>query len=103
MKDEIKLDKNCYDKFIFRGALALESYFDFNGNRNKYMNLFKNFCNNLRKYRALQVRDEESKEKIVNELKSIIITLGKENFSIDEDGYIEYIGEIINEIEGDEK
>ena len=40
---------------------------------------------------------------MVEELKSIIITLGKENFSIDEDGYIEYIGDVINKNKGDEK
>lgn len=103
MKDEIKLDKSSYGMFIFRGDLALECYFDIDNNKDKYIELYNKFCNDINKYRKLTVKDEDSVEKMVEELKSIIITLGKENFSIDEDGYIEYIGDVINKNKGDEK
>ena len=33
--EEIKLDKRCYDMFIFRGVLALECYFDIDNNKGK--------------------------------------------------------------------
>ena len=89
--EEIKIDKNCYGMFVFRGDLAPESYFDIDNNKNKYIELYKQFCKNINKYHKLTVKDEKSKEKIVEEIKAIIITLGKENFSVYEDGYIEYI------------
>ena len=59
--------------------------------RQVYIELYKRFCKDINEYCKLTVKDEESKEKIVEELKSIIITLGKENFFVYEDGCIEYI------------
>lgn len=90
--EEIKLDKSSYDMFIFKGDLAIECYFDIDNNKDKYIGLYKQFCKDINKYLKLTVKDEKSKEKKVNEIKSIIITLGKENFSVYEDEYIEYIG-----------
>ena len=86
----IKLETSCYDKFIFKGSLALECYFDLNENGNNYIELFNDFNKKLKEYRMLSVKDEKSKENIVHELKSIIIQLGTENFIIYKDGDIEY-------------
>ena len=86
----IKLETDCYDKFIFKGSLALESYFDLDKNGNNYIELFNEFNKNLKEYRMLSVKDEKSKEAIVQELKSIIIQLGTENFIIYENGDVEY-------------
>ena len=86
----IKLETSCYDKFIFKGSLALECYFDLNENGNNYIELFNDFNKKLKEYRMLSVKDEKSKENIVQELKSIIIQLGTENFIIYKDGDIEY-------------
>lgn len=38
----------------------------------------------------LSIKDEKSKENIVQEIKSIILKIGKENFIIYEDGDVEY-------------
>ena len=89
---EIKIDKSYYGVFIFRGDLAIECYFDIDNNKDKYIELYKQFCKDINKYRKLTIKDEESTEKIVNEIKSIVTTLGKENFKVYEDRYIEYTG-----------
>lgn len=86
----IKLETDCYDKFIFKGSLALECYFDLDKNGNNYIELFNEFNKKLKEYRMLYVKDEKSKEAIVQELKSIIIQLGTENFIIYKDGDVEY-------------
>lgn len=86
----INLETSCYDKFIFKGSLALECYFDLNENGNNDIELFNEFNKKLKEYRMLSVKDEKSKENIVQELKSIIIQLGTENFIIYKDGDVEY-------------
>ena len=87
--ENIKLKASSYDKFIFKGSLALEYYFDVNTNKDKYIK-FNDFNKKLKEYRMLSVKDEKSKENIVQEIKSIILKLGKENFIIYEDGDVEY-------------
>lgn len=82
------IEKRNYDKFIFKGSLALESYFDEN---NKNSELFTDFNNKLAKYRSLQNKSINDTETIVRELLSIINKIGNENFIIYEDGDIEYI------------
>ena len=86
----IKVKTSSYDKFILKGSLALECYFDMNSEKNNYIELFDVFNKKLKQYRMLCTKDEKSKENIVQELKSIIIELGKENFLIYEDGDVEY-------------
>lgn len=44
------INGNNYDKFIFKGSLALESYYD-NTHENK--SLFDSFNDKLKKYRSL--------------------------------------------------
>ncbi len=87
MKNKISIKKKNYDKFIFKSSLALEFYFDINKD-NIY--LYHNFNNNLKKYRKLEIKDDKSKENIVKELTTIIEKLGPENFTIYNDGDIEY-------------
>ena len=82
------IEEKNYDKFVFKGSLALESYFDEN---NKDSELFIDFNNKLTKYRSLQNKSINDTETIVRELLSIINKIGKENFIIYEDGDIEYI------------
>ena len=86
----IELETNCYDKFIFKGSLALECYYDLDKNSNNYIELFNSFNKKLKEYRALTVKDEKSKEAIVQELKSVITKLGTENFVIYKNGNVEY-------------
>ena len=85
--ENIKLDKNNYDKFIFKGSLALEGYFDFNDNN---IELFNDFNKKLKYYRILSIKDDKSKEEIVQELIMIINKIGKDNFIIYNDGDVEY-------------
>lgn len=94
------IEKKNYDKFIFKGSLALESYFDEN---NKDSELFIDFNNKLTKYRSLQNKSIDDTETIVSELLSIINKIGKENFIIYEDGDIEYIYENMKEDDSNDK
>ena len=81
------INKNNCDKFIFKGSLALESYYD-ETNENK--ELFDNFNNKLKKYRLLQKKTEYDKKLIANTLLSIIEQIGEEKFVIYDDGDVEY-------------
>ncbi len=96
--ENIKIEKNNYDKFIFKGSLALEGYFDFNDND---IELYNAFNKKLKDYRKLSIKDDKSKENIVQELISIINKLGKDNFIIYNDGDIEY--NFSKTVRGDEK
>lgn len=85
--ERITLKKNSYNKFIFKGSLALESYYD---DTHKNKQLFDDFNDKLKKYRSLHEKTNEAKENIVNELLSTIEQIGEENFIIYDDGDVEY-------------
>lgn len=85
--NNFSINKNHYDKFIFKGALALESYYDAT-NENK--ELFDSFNKDIKSYRLLNEKNDKDKEIIVSRLISIIEKIGKEKFIIYEDGDIEY-------------
>ena len=86
MSNIIINDKN-FDKFIFKGSLALESYYDYT-NINK--DIIDEFYFKLNEYRKLTEKNKENKEYIVNELINVIEKLGIKNFTIYNDGDIEY-------------
>ena len=81
------INKNNYDKFIFKGSLALESYYD-NTHENK--ELFNALNKRLKEYRSLYEKNDSDKESIVNDLISTLEQIGKEKFVIYEDGDVEY-------------
>lgn len=81
------INKNNRDKFIFKGSLALESYYD-DTHENK--RLFDNFNNKLKEYRSLYEKSDSNKEDIVNSLLLTIEQIGEEKFTIYEDGDVEY-------------
>lgn len=81
------INKNNYDKFIFKGSLALESYYD-DTHENK--ELFDGLNNRLKEYRSLYEKTDSDKESIVNNLLSTLEQIGKEKFVIYEDGDVEY-------------
>ena len=85
--NKILINKNNYDKLIFKGALALESYYD-DTHENK--ELFDVFNNKLKEYRSLYEKTASDKDSIVNDLLSTIEQIGKEKFVIYEDGDVEY-------------
>lgn len=80
------INKNNRDKFIFKGSLALESYYD-DTHENKI--LFDSF-NKLKEYRSLNEKSDSNKEFIVNNLLATLEQIGKEKFTIYEDGDVEY-------------
>lgn len=67
--DQIRINKENYEKFILKGSLALESYFDINNNNKE---IYDAFNKKLIDYRNLEIKSEESKEKIVEDLISVI-------------------------------
>ena len=77
-----------FDKFIFKGSLALESYFD---NNHTDKEIFDDFNIKLRNYRQLAEKQETDKQKLVNELILIIEKFGIDKFIIYDDGDVEYI------------
>ena len=81
------INKNNRDKFIFKGSLALESYYD-DTHENK--RLFDNFNNKLKEYRSLYEKSDSNKEDIVNSLLLTIEQISEEKFTIYEDGDVEY-------------
>lgn len=76
-------------KFILKGSLALEGYFEVHGNDK--INLLKEYNEKLRKYYALKEKDKEIVDYMYKELKTLINILGKKHFLIYEDGDVEYI------------
>ena len=81
------IKKENYDMYIFKGALALESYYD---NENSNQELYDLFNKELKEYRELSEKNDEIKEKIVNRLFETLEKLGIEKFIIYDDGDIEY-------------
>lgn len=90
------VNKDNFDKFIFKGSLALESYYD-ESNENK--EIFDAFNEKLKAYRQLTEKNDNDKEIIVNELISTIENIGIDKFVIYDDGDVEYL---YNNEEGDE-
>ena len=85
--NNFSINKNYYDKFIFKGSLALESYYDVTGENKK---MFDDFNKNLKIYRLLNNKNDSDREAIVNKLISTIKKIGKDKFIIYEDGDVEY-------------
>lgn len=94
--NNIVVNKENFDKFIFKASLALESYYD-DTNDNK--ELFDTFNEKLKAYRQLTKKNDNDKENIVNELISTIKNIGIDKFVIYDDGDVEYL---YNNEEGDE-
>ena len=78
---------NNYGKLIFKGSLALECYYD-DTSENK--ELIDSFNNELRHYRSLDVVTDSDKERVANIVLETIEKIGKEKFTIYEDGDVEY-------------
>ena len=85
--NNIEINKCDADKFIFKGSLALELYYDYT-NINK--DIIDEFYFKLNEYRKLTEKNKENKEYIVNELINVIEKLRIKNFTIYNDGDIEY-------------
>lgn len=94
------VNKENYEKFIFKGSLALESYFDETNNNKE---LFDEFNKKLKNYRSLDVKTDQDKEYIVNNLLSIFEKIGQDSFIIYDDGDVEYNFKELIKIDIDKK
>ena len=65
-------------RFILKGSLVLEGYFEVYGN-NK-INLYNEYYKKLRKYYDLKEKDKKSVDYMYKELKTLINNLDKEHF-----------------------
>ena len=86
--EHISVNKENFDNFIIKGSLALKSYYDIT-----YFNkeLFDDFNSKLKKYTKLPRKNKKDKESIVNELAKTIEKIGIQNFTIYDDGDVEFI------------
>ena len=83
----IIINEENFDKFIFKGSLALESYYDYTKNNKEIIN---EFYFKLNAYRKLTEKSKKNKEYIVNELINVIEKIGTKKFIIYDDGDVEY-------------
>lgn len=88
--EKFNINETNYEKFIFKGSLAIEGYCDANSITNDVEKIINKMYFDLKEYRKKEDKTLADKEKIVNELINIIIMLGKNNFVIYEDGGVEY-------------
>lgn len=85
--DKIIVDKGNYDKFIFKGILALEFYGEMNDNYKEEISIFNK---KIKEYRSISNPDNCDKERIVNEIIDLMEKIGPDNFIFYEDGGVEY-------------
>lgn len=86
----LEIAKENYDKFIFKAPLAIEGYTDVNTINDENNNRVEKMYSDLKKYRNLNKKTIEDKEKLVNKILDIISLLGQDNFLIYDDGDIDY-------------
>lgn len=65
-------------RFILKGSLTIEGYFEVYGNDK--INLYNEYYKKLRKYYDLKEKDKKSVDYMYKELKTLINNLCKEHF-----------------------
>ena len=65
-------------RFILKGSLTIEGYFEVYGNDK--INLYNEYYKKLRKYYDLKEKDKKSVDYMYKELKTLINNLDKEHF-----------------------
>lgn len=84
----MRITSKNYDKFILKGSLALEMYYDVNINEDREKYII--FNDKLSKYRSLKEKNLKDKENMVEYLVRFIENLGIDKFTIYDDGDVEY-------------
>lgn len=84
----MRITSKNYDKFILKGSLALEMYYDVNINEDREKYII--FNEKLSKYRSLRGKNLKDKENMVEYLVRFIENLGIDKFIIYDDGDVEY-------------
>ena len=86
----MKLRKEQYNKFAFKGPLAIEDYCDFNKIDEKQKKIVDDMYTQVRKYHEKQKQMIKERDELVEKLINTIETLGIDNFTLYEDGNITY-------------
>ncbi len=84
----MRITPKNYDKFILKGSLALEMYYDVNINEDREKYII--FNEKLSKYRSLKEKNLKDKENMVKYLVRFIENLGIDKFTLYDDGDVEY-------------
>lgn len=80
----MRITSKNYDKFILKGSLALEMYYDVNINEDREKYII--FNEKLSKYRSLQEKSLKDKENMVEYLVRFIENLETDKYTIYDDG-----------------
>lgn len=91
-ENQEKLSKNR--NMIFRLSLAIECYED---ETNNHIPEIKELYKEIKEYREVKEKkglEEELKitNNIIEKFEKLLEIIGADNFDIDEDGYVEYVG-----------
>ena len=88
----MKLRKEQYNKFAFKGPLAIEDYCDLNEIDEKQKKIVDDMYMQVRKYHEKQKQMIKERDELVDKLINTIETLGIDNFTLYDDGDINYNG-----------
>ena len=88
----MKLRKEQYNKFAFKGPLAIEDYCDFNKIDENQKKIVDDMYIQVRKYHEKQKQMIKERDELVDKLINTIETLGTDNFTLYVDGNITYNG-----------
>ena len=88
----MKLRKEQYNKFAFKGPLAIEDYCDFNKIDENQKKIVDDMYIQVRKYHEKQKQMIKERDELVDKLINTIETLGTDNFTLYDDGNITYNG-----------
>ena len=86
------INKNNYDKFAFKGPLAIEDYCDFNKIDENQKKIVDDMYIQVRRYHEKRKEMIKERDELVNKLINTIELLGIDNFTIYDDGNITYNG-----------
>lgn len=89
MKKNI-VDKKNYDKFAFKGPLAVESYCDVNQLNEEIKKIIDDMYLQRKKYTEIQKLMIKERDELVSKLSKVIDKLGIDNFILYDDGDIDY-------------
>ncbi|MBQ9023608.1 MAG: hypothetical protein IJ105_00125 [Bacilli bacterium] len=88
--EKIIVDKKNYDKFAFKGPLAVESYCDVNQLNDEIKKIIDDMYLQRKKYTDIQKLMIKERDELVSKISNVINELGIDNFTLYDDGDIEY-------------
>ena len=88
----MNIKKEQYNKFAFKGPLAIEDYCDFNKIDENQNKIVDDMYIQVRKYHEKQKQMIKERDELVDKLINTIEILGIDNFTLYDDGNITYNG-----------